>query len=51
MTTDEVGPDCPSCGNEITGAIWGPRMVCLTCHEASLLPETPEDRWHYEFDD
>lgn len=47
---EEVGPDCTECGDEITGAIWtGGR--CLHCHEAAMLPETAEDRWHYEFDD
>lgn len=49
--THEPGPDCSSCGDEITGAIWGPHMRCLACHEASLLPETAEDRWHDAFDD
>jgi hypothetical protein len=46
----EPGPDCTVCGDEITGAIWtGGR--CLHCHEAAMLPETDEDRWHDAFDD
>lgn len=47
---EDIGPDCTSCGDEITGAIWNGGR-CLHCHEASLLPETAEDRWHYAHDD
>jgi hypothetical protein len=46
---DDEGPDCTRCGQPITGAIWNAGR-CLACHEAELLPETPEDRWHDEFD-
>lgn len=34
---------CPDCGGESSGARWGSRMVCLDCHEASLLPPESGD--------
>jgi hypothetical protein len=33
---------CPTCKRPFTGARFGPREECLSCHEESLLPIGPE---------